>query len=200
MKLLNIETPVTRNFIPQILLNVQDFYFHKVGYTSYHEGIFGPYTEFIRARSCMWPPFTRICNKNYCRSGPSGLEQRVTLWVDAKVSQEHSDSKFRAVDGTLVSTGKSTWCFSAEHHPHVLLRENKVSHVGKAVNFMRLWSTCCQHSPVMGPEAEVCCHCWISWSHSEVYAVILLKAFCLWNVRIYFVFKFNFVRLNDKAF
>jgi hypothetical protein len=42
MKLLNIETPVTRNFIPQILLNVQDFYFHKVGYTSYDEGIFGP--------------------------------------------------------------------------------------------------------------------------------------------------------------
>jgi hypothetical protein len=47
MKLLNIETPVTRNFIPQILLNVQDFYFHKVGNTSYDEGIFGPYTEFI---------------------------------------------------------------------------------------------------------------------------------------------------------
>jgi hypothetical protein len=42
MKLLNIETPVTRNFIPKILLNVQDFYFHKVGYTSYDEGIFGP--------------------------------------------------------------------------------------------------------------------------------------------------------------
>jgi hypothetical protein len=39
MKLLNIETPVTRNFIPQILLSVQDFYFHKVGYTSYVEGI-----------------------------------------------------------------------------------------------------------------------------------------------------------------
>jgi hypothetical protein len=35
MKLLNIKTPVTRNFIPQILLNVQDIYFHKVGYTSY---------------------------------------------------------------------------------------------------------------------------------------------------------------------
>jgi hypothetical protein len=34
MKLLNIETPITRNFIRQILLNVQDFYFHKVGYTS----------------------------------------------------------------------------------------------------------------------------------------------------------------------
>jgi hypothetical protein len=47
MKLLNIETPVTRNFIPQILLNVQDFYFHKVGYTSYEEGIFGPYTDLI---------------------------------------------------------------------------------------------------------------------------------------------------------
>jgi hypothetical protein len=45
MKLLNIETPVTRNFILQILLNVQDFYFHKVGYTSYDEGIFGPYKE-----------------------------------------------------------------------------------------------------------------------------------------------------------
>jgi hypothetical protein len=42
MKLLNIETAVTRNFIPQILLNVQDFYFHNVGYTSYDEGIFGP--------------------------------------------------------------------------------------------------------------------------------------------------------------
>jgi hypothetical protein len=42
MKLLNIETPVTRNFIPQILLNVQDFYLHKVGYTSYDEGVFGP--------------------------------------------------------------------------------------------------------------------------------------------------------------
>jgi len=42
MKLLNIETPVTRNFIAQILLNVQDFYFDKVGYTSYGEGIFGP--------------------------------------------------------------------------------------------------------------------------------------------------------------
>jgi hypothetical protein len=42
MELLNIATPVTRNFIPQILLNVQDFYFHKVGYTSYDEGVFGP--------------------------------------------------------------------------------------------------------------------------------------------------------------
>jgi hypothetical protein len=42
MKLLNIETSVTRNFIPQILLNVQYLYFHKVGYTSYDEGIFGP--------------------------------------------------------------------------------------------------------------------------------------------------------------
>jgi hypothetical protein len=42
MKLLNIETPVTINFIPQILLNVQDIYFHKVGYTSYDEGILGP--------------------------------------------------------------------------------------------------------------------------------------------------------------
>jgi hypothetical protein len=42
MKLLNIETPVTRNFIPQILLSGQDFYFLKVGYTSYDEGIFGP--------------------------------------------------------------------------------------------------------------------------------------------------------------
>jgi hypothetical protein len=41
MKLLNIETPVTRNFIRQFLLNAQ------VGYTSYDEGIFGPYTEFI---------------------------------------------------------------------------------------------------------------------------------------------------------
>jgi hypothetical protein len=42
MKLLNTETPVTRNFIPQILLNVQDVYCHNVGYTSYDEGIFGP--------------------------------------------------------------------------------------------------------------------------------------------------------------
>jgi hypothetical protein len=41
MKLLNIETQVTRNFTPQILLNLQDFYFHKVGYTSYDEGVFG---------------------------------------------------------------------------------------------------------------------------------------------------------------
>jgi hypothetical protein len=40
MKLLNIETLVTRNLIPQI--SVQDFYFHKVGCTSYDEGIFGP--------------------------------------------------------------------------------------------------------------------------------------------------------------
>jgi hypothetical protein len=42
MKFLNIETPVTRNFIPQILLNVQDFNLNKVGCTSYDEGIFGP--------------------------------------------------------------------------------------------------------------------------------------------------------------
>jgi hypothetical protein len=42
MKLLNTERPVTRNFIPQILLNAQDFYFHKVGYTSYDRGMFGP--------------------------------------------------------------------------------------------------------------------------------------------------------------
>jgi hypothetical protein len=41
MKLLNIETPVTRNFMSQILLKVQNFYFHKAGYTSYDEGIFG---------------------------------------------------------------------------------------------------------------------------------------------------------------
>jgi hypothetical protein len=41
MKLLNIETPVTRNIIPRILLNVQDFYFYKVGNTSYDEGILG---------------------------------------------------------------------------------------------------------------------------------------------------------------
>jgi hypothetical protein len=45
MKFLNTETQVARNFIPQILLNEQDFYFHKVGYTSYDEGILGPYTE-----------------------------------------------------------------------------------------------------------------------------------------------------------
>jgi hypothetical protein len=50
MKLLNTETPVTRNFLPQILLNVQDFYFRKVGYTSYNEVIFRTLdTEFIRA-------------------------------------------------------------------------------------------------------------------------------------------------------
>jgi hypothetical protein len=42
MKLLNTETQVTRNFIPQILLHEQDFYFHKVGYTTYDEGMFGP--------------------------------------------------------------------------------------------------------------------------------------------------------------
>jgi hypothetical protein len=42
MILLNIETPVTINFISPILLDVQDFYFHKVGYTCYDEGIFGP--------------------------------------------------------------------------------------------------------------------------------------------------------------
>jgi hypothetical protein len=48
MKLLNIEAPVARNFIPQILLNVHDFSFHKVGYTSYDEGIFGPYTDLTR--------------------------------------------------------------------------------------------------------------------------------------------------------
>jgi hypothetical protein len=42
MKLLNIETPVTINFTRQILLKVQDFFFHNVGYTSYDEGIFGP--------------------------------------------------------------------------------------------------------------------------------------------------------------
>jgi hypothetical protein len=40
--MLNIDTTVTRNFIPQILLNVQDFYFHKFGYTIYDEGVFGP--------------------------------------------------------------------------------------------------------------------------------------------------------------
>jgi hypothetical protein len=42
MTLLNIEMPVTINFIPRILLNVQNLYFYKVGYTSYDEGIFGP--------------------------------------------------------------------------------------------------------------------------------------------------------------
>jgi hypothetical protein len=42
MKLLNIETPVTRNFILHILLNVQDFYFHKVDYAIHDKGIFGP--------------------------------------------------------------------------------------------------------------------------------------------------------------
>jgi hypothetical protein len=52
MKLLTIETPVTINFIPQILLNAQDFYLHKVGYTSYDEGIFGPETEHTKTH-CM---------------------------------------------------------------------------------------------------------------------------------------------------
>jgi hypothetical protein len=47
MKLLNIETPVTRNFIRKILLSVQDFYFHKVGYTNHDESIFGPYTDLM---------------------------------------------------------------------------------------------------------------------------------------------------------
>jgi hypothetical protein len=58
MKLLNIETPVTRNIIPQILLNVQGFYFHKVGYTSYDEGIFVPYTEHsvVRFSYCISQP------------------------------------------------------------------------------------------------------------------------------------------------
>jgi hypothetical protein len=46
MKLLNTEMPVTRNVVPQMLLNVQGFYVHKVGYTSYDEGIFRPWTEF----------------------------------------------------------------------------------------------------------------------------------------------------------
>jgi hypothetical protein len=58
MKLLNIETPVTRNFIPQILLNVQDFYFRKVGYTSYDEGILASLsprrTKHIHARVSPW--------------------------------------------------------------------------------------------------------------------------------------------------
>jgi hypothetical protein len=40
MKLLNIETPVTRNFIRQVQLNVQGFYLHNFGYTNYDEGIF----------------------------------------------------------------------------------------------------------------------------------------------------------------
>jgi hypothetical protein len=48
MKLLNTERPVTRNFVRHILLNVQDF--HKVGYTSYDEGIFGPNTDFNKPR------------------------------------------------------------------------------------------------------------------------------------------------------
>jgi hypothetical protein len=53
MKLLNIEKPVTRNLIPQILLNVLDFYFHKVGYTSYDEGILGPYSEHSSLRKAL---------------------------------------------------------------------------------------------------------------------------------------------------
>jgi hypothetical protein len=52
MKLLNIETPATRNFIRQILLNVQDFYLYKVGYISYDEGVFGPYTDLTMACTC----------------------------------------------------------------------------------------------------------------------------------------------------
>jgi hypothetical protein len=51
MKLLNIETPVTRNFISQILLNVQDFYFHKVGYTSYDEGISSDLRQCVGAQA-----------------------------------------------------------------------------------------------------------------------------------------------------
>jgi hypothetical protein len=48
MKMLNIGTPVTRNFIPQILLNVQEFYFHNVGYTSYDEGVFELKADFLK--------------------------------------------------------------------------------------------------------------------------------------------------------
>jgi hypothetical protein len=59
MKLLNIETPVTRNFMLQILLNEQDFYFHKVGYTSYDEGILDlrqsiPINVNERTRTKIW--------------------------------------------------------------------------------------------------------------------------------------------------
>jgi hypothetical protein len=63
MKLLNIETPVTRHFIRQFLLNVQDFYFHKVGYTSYDEGIFGPYTDLTRKLSGGGRPMGRPLNR-----------------------------------------------------------------------------------------------------------------------------------------
>jgi hypothetical protein len=59
MKLLNTETPVNRNFIRQILLNVQDFYFHKVGYTSYHEGIFGRKTEHSDGLSVALSPILK---------------------------------------------------------------------------------------------------------------------------------------------
>jgi hypothetical protein len=51
MKLLNTETPVTRNFIPQILLNAQDFYFNKVGYTSYDEGILTRFVDYMQGTS-----------------------------------------------------------------------------------------------------------------------------------------------------
>jgi hypothetical protein len=49
--------PITRNFIPQILLNVQDFYFHKVGYTSYDEGIFGQSIEDIGLHHDFLPQY-----------------------------------------------------------------------------------------------------------------------------------------------
>jgi hypothetical protein len=59
MKLLNIETPVTRNFIQQILLNVQYFYFNKVSYISYNEGIFRPLTEHICISGQVSAPLVR---------------------------------------------------------------------------------------------------------------------------------------------
>jgi hypothetical protein len=74
MKLLNTETPVTRNFISQILLNVQDFYFHKVGYTSYDEGIFGPQTELTTAVN-----YTNIL---------SSILPRITSYAD-KITADH---------------------------------------------------------------------------------------------------------------
>jgi hypothetical protein len=42
MKLLNIETPVIRNFIQQIVLNVQDFTSIRLATQVMTEGIFGP--------------------------------------------------------------------------------------------------------------------------------------------------------------
>jgi hypothetical protein len=74
MKLLNIETPVTKNFIPQILLNVQDFYFHKVGYTSYDEGIFGPLTEHTSLHRRYKIRYHIACTPNYSSESSSPIK------------------------------------------------------------------------------------------------------------------------------